>query len=831
MWMVVVFVVALLLAVVMAPRAHAESARASKLGDFQFPRAKHGDPLPLVWGTVRQKGPIIAWYGDYTPIPVTVKQKNGMFSSRNVIVGYKNYMGIDCIVALGPDVRLRRIWADTYEIWKGDTSDGSFGISMSELFGGDMQGGGLSGDFTFYSGAYAQKQDAYLAEKIGPNVPSYNGIARVVFKNFYIGTSTTPKAFSFEISRITHNIHATYSVMPNGLDVNPMEIVYDAICEKWGRFGNTREDLEMESFVNCAKTLYDEKVGMSLAVQASISGKELLEEVMRVADGLLYQDPATGKIVAKLIRKDYNESELMILDQSKIKSLSNFQKTTWESTLNQCRVTFKDRSNNYDDSVAITQDFANINFQQRIKSTEISVPGCTDAEVASILCARQLSLLNVPLYKCDIVTNRTSQKLRPGHTFILNYEPFGISGMVMRVTKINFGTVDSGEISFSCVQDRFATADVTFAKPEHTHWTPINSEAKDISRKAIFNPPAFLSAMTESENVATFDNAGRLYVAALQPSGTSVSFDALMSVNNFASEGELVLDDANYNGGGLLLNDYASTVAIIDRHDTSSSLVLYSVSAATIATLKNYKTFAEANDGSAFLMIGNELFVYVGFVDNGHGQVTFPNIYRSMLDTGPEDHAANSSVYVISKFDGLMSPLVNVGSREYVKLLDSTPTATLSPANASSFDVVVSNRAGLPLPPVYLQLNGTRDPHPMVGGKTLPVSWHNRSREDKQLFAYNDTRDIREAGTQTRLRWRLNNGAFQTVTVAGNAHTIDITGLEGIIEVFVDSVITATGKYSQISDTLKISVSLENYILTEDDNPILTEDDNTIDLE
>ena len=76
--------------------------------------------------------------------------------------------------------------------------------------------------------------------------------------------------------------------MPNGYDINPMEIIYDAFTQKWGRFGNLPSELDLTSFIACAQTLYNEGLGMSLIVQSAITGKDVLEEVMRVADGVLY---------------------------------------------------------------------------------------------------------------------------------------------------------------------------------------------------------------------------------------------------------------------------------------------------------------------------------------------------------------------------------------------------------------------------------------------------------------------------------------------------------------------------------------------------------------
>ncbi|WEM33681.1 tail protein [Pseudomonas phage PSA-KC1] len=136
--------------------------------------------------------------------------------------------------------------------------------------------------------------------------------------------------------------------------------------------------------------------------------------------------------------------------------------------------------------------------------------------------------------------------------------------------------------------------------------------------------------------------------------------------DNFSSSPILSLESAPYNGGGVLLNAYASTVASETRNDTSGSLVVTGVSQASIEGLQQYTTLDQARDGSAFLLINNELFVYVGFVDNGGGQVTFPNVYRGVLDTTPGNHAANDRVWFISGTDGLLPELVSVGTMRYV---------------------------------------------------------------------------------------------------------------------------------------------------------------------
>lgn len=808
MWVSIIAAVVALLIVAFMPKPNVENARAAKLGDFQVPRSKYGDPMPLVWGTVRQKSPITAWFGDFRPVPIKKKVSTGLFSSKKVITGYKNYVGIDCILALGPNVTLRKFWAGSYLVWTGTASGiTNIAINQPNLFGGDDQRGGLIGNFTFYDGRFDPPRDPYLASVISPNVPAYNGFARAVFKSFYIGTTTNLEMFSFEISRMTSGLHATYSIMPNGLDLNPMEICYDAITQKWGRFGNLPSVLDLPSFVACAQTLYNEGLGMSISAQSAITGKDLLEEIMRHCDGLLYQDPASSKIVAKLIRQDYTVSSLPVLDESIIKELRNFSKTTWDSTLNQCRVTFKNRAGNYDDSVAIAQDFANINYQQRVKSTEISSPGCTEAAVANKLAARQLSLLSVPLYKCDLVCNRKAQKLRPGDCFVLNWGPFNLQKMVMRISKIDFGELTSNEIKISCVQDRFATSTPTFAPPDSSGWTPINTTANPVVIRNIFVPPHFLSRVTASESLSTFANAGRLYVTATRPGFMSISFDCMFSPDNFNSEPTLALDTAPYNGSGLLVDAYPSSAAAATRNDTTGAFKVNGVSNVTVANLVQSTTLDQVRDGSALLMVNNELFVYVGFIDNGDGSVTFPNIYRSVLDTVPGNHAVGDRVWFISGTDGLVAPLLRTNDTGYIKLLDTTPAAKLSLSEAPIVSVIQNGRASLPYQPQYLTIQSSRTPAAGSNLTSVYVAWSNRSREAQNLSVYNDPTVAPETGTQTRVRWRVENASYTTVMVSGSSTTLNVTGLKGVLEVLVDTQITASGWTSKNFDRLTMTLN------------------------
>lgn len=826
MWVVIAILVAsVILSILLAPNPEIENARPNKFGDFSFPRSNEGDPIPLVWGTVRQKSPLVIWYGDYRAFPITKTVKTGFFSSSVITTGYKNSLGMDLALCLGPNVKLKKFWADKDLVWEGNLStETSVYINWKPEDSDENSGkGGLSGTMFFYDGRNNPSQSTYLQGVIGPNVPAYNGVARVLFGSFYIGNSTTPPAFSFEISRLTTSLNPATSIMPNGLDANPMEVIYDALTGGWGTLGNNAADLDISSFISAATTLHSEQLGVSIIAQASMTAKDLIEEVLRVADGILYQDPATGKIKAKLIREDYTIGTLLVLDETSISKVSNFQKSTWDSTFNQCRVTFNNRENNYDKSVAVAQDFANVVFQNQVRSTEINVPSCKDPTNANEIAARQLSLLSVPLYKCKITVNRKASVLRPGDVFVFNWKPFNISNIVMRVASIDYGDLTEGSIVIDCVQDKFATQTVIFANPNPTAWTPISTTPSPVISRRLFTPPAFLISTFETETLSDFETKSRLYLVAQSPSGASIGFDRLRSTDNFASVSIQDGDNLPYKNSGSLVGDYLATAASVSRHDTSG-ITVANMTSSDIASLKQYSTLDQARDGSALMLIDDELFIYVGFVDNLDGTVTFNSVYRSILDTAPATHLSGAQVWFIDGLTGLCPELMSVGETRHFKLLDITVDGRYDEALATSFSGIPTNRASFPLPPAYMTIENSRNPPTYTAGTLLiQVAWRNRSRLDTFLRAYDDASDVRESGTQTRIRWRMDADPYTTVDTTLSSYVIDLEpyleqygpienaqfAVIGTLEVVIDTEIISNSKFSTVSETMTLDV---NYI-------------------
>lgn len=763
MWAAIVIISIAFLLVLAAPKPKVENARAANLGDFQFPRSKEGDPVPWFRGTVRLRSPNSLWYGDYTPVPIKKKQKTGLFSSKKVTVGYKYHIGLDLCWALGgyQTVVLRKLWSDKYVFWQGEQSTaGTLSINLPNLFGGKDQRGGMVGSIEFYPGSFSEAKSAYLANKADADVPAYIGQCRTVFKGngstqasgFYFGTTTNINAINAEASCYSSNVHEDFSIMPNGWDVNPMELLHAGFTQRFGMIGVNESDIDLPSWRRDAETLFNENMGMSLLVQQTITGKDLCEEVLRIADGILYQDNDTGKMVSCLIRQDYEVEDLPVFDQSVVKELVNFTKTTWDQAYNQCRVTFKDRANEYADRVAIQQDFALINFQQKVRNTDISVPGCFVNSQATDLATRQLSLMSVPLFQIEIRCNRRASLIKPGQCFVFNWAPYGISNMVMRVQKIDKGTLTDGVVTINAVQDRFATALAVFAPPTGSGWVNPIGPPQPMTNQALFELPYEISS-AEGAIVATL--GGR-------PGAVDIGY--LAEIGDATDTYTRTVDVTEFTPAGTLATSYPANT---DARDATG----FAISSVQQSDALDNATEDEVMSGSSVALIrslaGDELVAWKNFDGS---QVS--DVIRGIFGSVALDHASGAKVFFITDGFGLANkddPYTVLPRSMFAKFLTYNGMGQLDPTDAIEIEVDLVNKAQRPAVPGRVRVNGAGvyGLGTVVGAFVL--AWAHRSRLDTQVRTQDD------ASVPTNL---IETGMLYNIRVYNN--TIDSLIVEGL---------------------------------------------------
>jgi hypothetical protein len=119
-------------------------------------------------------------------------------------------------------------------------------------------------------------------------------------------------------------------------------------------------------------------------------------------------------------------------------TLTNFGRKLWGEIVNEISVTWTNPDNEQDETVTV-HDLASITTQGGIVSDSRNYYGVRYARSRKRLAARDLRSAGAPLATCDAEVDRTMWFLRPASVVLLDWPEYGLVGLVMRVTSIDYG--------------------------------------------------------------------------------------------------------------------------------------------------------------------------------------------------------------------------------------------------------------------------------------------------------------------------------------------------------------------------------------------------------
>lgn len=811
MWFAIALIVVSFLATaLLTPKPKLENARSGSLNDFTFPRSNEGDPIPYLRGTVKITSPNTIWTGNFSSVAITKSVQTGIFTSTKQVLGYKYYIGMDLAWCLGPNVVMTALWFGTDVAWTGSIgTETTLDLDFINFFGGDTGNGGIQGVMAFYPGSAAQSQDSYLVQQIGAGVPAYNGVCHTVFRDFYMGNSTSIEAISGEFQCFSNSLGlGPTAIMPNGKDQNPAELLYDIFVNPDGALGLASTYFDVSSFTSAAATLYAEGNGMSLYVATANTGDDITQEILRQINGVLYQSNETGLITLKLIRADYNVNTIPVLTPVNVASITSYSKSLWNQTMNQVRVSYTNRDNGYAQGVAVWQDFANINMQQKVRSTSVSMPGCYDSDVANSIAAYQGSQLNVPLFTCEFVADRTTSQMKPGDVFVLNWQEFGQGNVVMRVRTIDRGVLEDGQVDIQCTQDVFSSPQAVFSVPAVTQWTSPNLGPGTVAIASVFAAPYYFQQ--KSFNNASSTTA-LLWALAVQPDKQSQGYNMIYSTDGFSQRDHDVgmTNNSQYPGSGALQAAYASTVGFATGFDGSTTgIVVFDLDGAYTPVTDTDADIR--SQGVNLILIGGEIMAYRTATTTGLpvGQVRLTNIWRALFDTKFQTHSPSDVVYFMSTGSGIGSTTFGPTDTPVIRLQDRAIGGTEDITTAPDIGpITINQRPQRPAPPTMLTYGGVRSGS-SARSAVANVAWFERNRTSGTVVLYNDPTQTAEAGQDNQIVWSINGGAATTVNVTGTSTTIDTShALAGdILSITISSRLNGT-LLSIANETITITLT------------------------
>jgi hypothetical protein len=578
-------------------------------------------------------------------------------------------------------------------------------INCENLFGGNKSAGGMKGQLMFYKGTQTQPVDAYLSKQLpGVNgvAPAYHGICHAVATQIYVGTSPIVQDMAFAVQRCPNPLATSDSNILG--DANPAWIIWELMTNaKWG-LGIPAIRLDATSFQAAAATLYTQKMGMSMSVDAAGSADAILSDILRHIDAVLFTDPASGLWTLKLIRFDYDPATLPVLDEDNLIGPPELARVSWEETLNDIKVTYIDRSMFFSPRVVQAHESANHAVRGVIGGMSFDFKGFSNGSIAQQVVSREMKVHSYPLMKGKVVTNRIAWNFRMGQVFKLSWPPLGILDMVVRVSAINYGALEHGQIEITVVEDIFDLQDSAYSPPPFPGWTdPAGPPAPPIAQN-LMEFPFFITGPSCARVVMTMAARG----------------DDLSTVYSVEAGGVVTETDQHFTPYGTLLNAYPKNTAV----DDAIGFILAATPAVDLDSLENFTAADRLVNGLTLFVIDDEILAFDTAVFNGDGTVAICDVVGGESGTGRMVHAAGAPVWFYREFAGMEN--TNGFHTDLAMSVKCMPVNQYGAMTDNAVTLTTESRAQLPYPPGNVLVNGLYYPDEITGDAVL--TWNDRNR-------------------------------------------------------------------------------------------------------
>lgn len=715
------------------PKPEFERARPASLGDFNFPTATEGRCVPILWGRALTKAPNVVWFGKFDKLAITKNVSTGLFSSEDVELGFAYFLSIQFALCRGPGVNV-------YKVFIGGKFRGGTAFNNSHGFfvripdkpnpHHYLYPESLFAQLNIYNGDFDQAADPLLATEFADN-PAYRGTCHVVLSGSdihptepaYIGVTPNMDPWSFEIGRIPDGLDLAtedpgaeepHTELYGVGDANPINVIFEIMTDiRWGLcIASTK--INLTNFREAAHTLYLEGHGFSLILDNEREAVDVIDEIERQIDGILYFNQTTGLWEISLARNDYTVSSLDTFDESNIIKLTNFARSSWQETTNHVRVKYNDRSRDYQETYAVAQDAANIIMQQATVSVELSYPGVKYAELANKIAWRELSTLSYPLSKISFTVNREAYALTPGTVFKFSWARLGITDVVFRVTNIDYGEIDNSEIEIDAVQDIFAAGTGVFADPPGTGWVELDEDpvAATAANSLVFEAPRQMVVKDSySQSLEP-----RLWAGARNPGGITTGFEMWLKAGPSRPLSGDFTQDANIAGfllQGTLetaLDPYPATAV---RPSTTYTVRVNDLDPDDLSVIETSGTASSVEALTNIIKIDDEYIGYEVAQAPSSGVVQLLSIYRGLFNSAPAAHAVNAKVWFIGQSAGNLTRYIYPTSYDEtdIQLRSSNGSFTLTEAETPTITApAITLGWARPLPPRDPKLNGSFAP-------------------------------------------------------------------------------------------------------------------------
>lgn len=807
MWVqVALFIASLVISHLMMPKP--QQAKPSAFDDFKFPTIDDGTPKIVVFGDVWITDWCVIGVGNYRTSAITKKQK-GLFGGKRQTVGHRYLMSLHMGLCLAMDELVaikigdRLAWGDTVknlatvfsfqtlksgefsefdvmpadEVYRSSANINRLRINQPHLFGGDEKEGGVKGILTVMKGASDQAPLPELQQMHNSPVPAYRGVVTLFFDGI-VGNSPYPKTWAFRVRRTAcewYNEKATIWLTGDKGEqikaMNPAHIIFEAQTnEDWGR-GTDIGQLDLDSFKQCADTLFDERFGMCIAWKRQDTLKQFIQQILDHIGGALMIDRTTGLWKLVLIRESDKPDSLPSFDYGiGMLRIEEDNNSSNDLVTNQLVVSYTDPVSNETRTVR-TENLASIQRDGTILQNKNYI-GLPTAELAGRVASRDMKIIQSHLKKFKVVLDRRAYALQPASAFVLKIPQRGIDSIIMRAVRVEHGTLTNGEITVTAVQDVFGLPRTTYSQVQPSLWIQPSLSPEPIIHSRLWQLPYPHLLEVFSPEQLTLNSDGYALVLAERPNSLQQGFEIWAKTT-----GE---QDEQYAGQGQFVSRGVVQNAVAQTSQT------------TTLTLDNIGVISI---GQCALL--NDEIVQIAHIDLAKKQI---QVKRGCMDTVPTAHAQTSVIWFYDDVAVVADKAVKAGQTLNVKLLSQTSQGTLDIAKATANSLLIDNRHTRPFAPADVKINEL--PYPSQIQTLNKISWVGRNKISQNTAILDQTAPHQTPET----------GATVSLIISKKTSANDsyqrVVQKDGITGFFIDIV-----KENPNNDESKLVASLDNAVM------------------
>ena len=243
--------------------------------------------------------------------------------------------------------------------------------------------------------------------------------------------------------------------LPFGYSINPIHAMREAyINPDWGE-AIPEESINESDFLAAARVCKEEGLDYCYVHKELGGVDQLVTGITDYIDGVSYYDHYTDSVRLRLIREDYDITNLPVYNEGNIAEVTNYRRQNSNHLVNSVTVRFHNASLGSDETVTVHDLDASFRAGGTVSAT-FNYDGCATHGAALKTAERELVALSRSIISFTLRIEEGDSPLGLGDPIVVTYRDLGIEKVVMRVTRIGYGDGTTGGITVDLIQDVFA---------------------------------------------------------------------------------------------------------------------------------------------------------------------------------------------------------------------------------------------------------------------------------------------------------------------------------------------------------------------------------------